>query len=71
VRRETNSIRATESLLKNRIFREAPAIDGNTVGDRSTLRTCCAKCSNVTWDILDGYGGASKWSHGSEPSKPD
>jgi len=61
-------IRATEFLLKNRILREAPAIDGNIVGDRNTLRTCRAKCSNVTWDILNGYGGASKWSHGSELS---
>ena len=48
MRRETNLIRATEFLLKNRIFREAPAIDGNIVGDRNTLRTCRAKYSNVT-----------------------
>ncbi len=61
-------IRATEFLLKNRILPEAPAIDGNIVGDGNTLRTCRAKCSNVTWDILEGYGGASKWSHGSELS---
>ena len=61
-------IRTTEFLLKNRIFREAPTIDGNIVGDRNTLRTCHAKCSNVIWDILDGYGAASKWSHGSELS---
>ncbi len=51
MRREANLILAIEFLLKNRILPEAPAIDGNIVGDRNTLRTCRAKCSNVTWRV--------------------
>ena len=47
--RETNLIPATEFPPKNRILPEAPAVDGNIIGDRNTLRTCRAKCSNVAW----------------------
>lgn len=36
MRRETNLIHAIQFPLKNRILPEAPAIDGNIIGDRNT-----------------------------------